>query len=48
MVEGDHNVEKEVHVTTGLVKVERHMTNWAAVQKEDPVLNAIAELAGGQ
>ena len=29
VVEGDHNVEKEVHVTKGQVQVEMHMTDWA-------------------
>ena len=41
LVEGDHNIEKEVHVTVGWVLVEMHMTNWATVQREDPVLNAV-------
>ena len=27
VVEGDHNVEKEVHVTAGWVQVEMHMTD---------------------
>ena len=39
--EGDHNIEKEVHVTAGQVQVEMHMTNWAAAQTEDLVLNAV-------
>ena len=34
VVEGDHNVEKEVHVTTGQVQVEMHVTHWAAAQKK--------------
>ena len=41
VVEGDHNVEKEVHVTAGQVQVEMHVTDWAAAQKEDPVLSAM-------
>ena len=32
MVEGDHNIEKEVHVAAGQVLVEMHVTNWAAAQ----------------
>ena len=48
MVEGDHNVEKEVHVTTGQVQVEMHMTDWAAAQKEDLVLNAVLSWLGAQ
>ena len=41
MVEGDHNIEKEVCVTAGPVLVEMHVTNWAAAQREDPVLDAV-------
>ena len=41
VVEGDYDIEKEVHVTTGQVQVQMHMTNWAMAQKEDPVLNAM-------
>ena len=28
MVEDDHNIEKEVHVTTGQGLVEMHVTDW--------------------
>ena len=41
MVEGSHNLEKEVCVTAGWVLVEMHVTNWAAAQREDPVLDAV-------
>ena len=41
MVEGDHEIEKEVCVTTGQVLVEMHVTNWAAAQREDPKLDAV-------
>ena len=41
VVEGNHNIEKKVCITTGKVQVEMHMTNWAVAQKEDPVLNAV-------
>ena len=41
VVEGDHNIEKEVHVTAGWVQVKMHMTDWATAQREDPVLNAM-------
>ena len=34
IVEGDHNIEKEVHVTTEQVLVEMHVTNWATAQRE--------------
>ena len=47
-VEGDHNVEKEVHVAAGQVQVEMHITNWATAQKEDPVLNAMLNWLGAQ
>ena len=41
VVEGDHNVQKEVCVTTGQVLVEMHVTTWAAAQREDPELDAV-------
>ena len=41
MVEGDHDIEKEVHVTAGQVLVEMHVTNWAAAQREDPKLDPV-------
>ena len=41
VVEGDHNIEKEVHVATGQVLVEMHVTDWATAQKEDPELDAV-------
>ena len=41
VVEGDHNIEKEVCVAAGKVLVEMHVTNWAAVQREDPELDAV-------
>ena len=46
VVEGDHNVEKKVHVAAGQVKIEMHMTDWAAAQKEDPALNAMLNWLG--
>ena len=48
VVEGDHNVEKEVFVAIGWVKVEMHMTDLAAVQKEDPILNAVLNWLGAK
>ena len=48
VVEGDHNVEKEVCVTAEQVKVEIQVTDWAAVQKEDLVLNAILNWLGAK
>ena len=41
MVEGDHDIEKEVHVTAGQVLVEMQVTNWATAQREDPELDAV-------
>ena len=41
VVEGGHNIQREVHVTAGHVQVEMHMTNWATAQREDPILNAV-------
>ena len=41
VVEGDHNLEKEVCVAARQVLVEMHVTNWAAAQREDPVLDAV-------
>ena len=48
VVKGDHNIEKEVHVTTGQVQVKMHVTDWAVAQKEDPVLNAMLNWLGTQ
>ena len=41
IVDGDHEIEKEVCVATGEVLVEMHVTNWAAAQREDPELDAV-------
>ena len=41
VVEGDHNIEKQVCVAAGWVLVEMHVTNWPEAQREDPVLNAV-------
>ena len=41
VVEGDDGIWKEVHVATGWVLVELHMTDWAKTHREDPVLNAV-------
>ena len=41
MVEGDHNIEKEVCVAAGQVLVEMHVSDWAAAQREDQVLDAV-------
>ena len=41
MVEGDHNIEMEVCVAVGWILVEMHVTNWAAAQRQDPVLDVV-------
>ena len=41
VVEGDHNLEKEVCFTAGWVLVEIQVTNWAAAQREDPILDVV-------
>ena len=41
MVEGDHNIEKEVHVAAWQVLVEMHVNDWATAQRENPVLDAV-------
>ena len=41
MVEGDHDIEKEVCVAAGWVLVKMHVTNLAAAQREDPELDAV-------
>ena len=38
MGEGDHDIEKEVHVTAGQVLVEMHVTNWAAAQMKRTII----------
>ena len=46
MVEGDHSIEKEVCVTSRQVLVQMHVTNWAAAQREDPILDAASSEEG--
>ena len=48
VVEGDHNIEKEVHVAAGWVLVEMHMTDWAKAQRGDPVLNDVLNWSEAQ
>ena len=33
VVEGDHNIEKEVHFAAGQVQFEMHVHDWAAAEK---------------
>ena len=48
VVEGDHGVEKEVHVTSGWVLVQMHVTDWAEAQREDSVLSTILDWSQAQ
>ena len=43
VIKGDQQKEKEVLVAAEQVLVERHVTNWAMAQKEDPKLDAILQ-----
>ena len=36
-------MKKEVHVTTGWVLVQMHMTDWAEAEREDSVLGAVLD-----
>ena len=48
VVEGDHNIEREVHVATEQVEVKMHVTNWATAQREDPIINGMMNWLGMQ
>ena len=41
VVEGDCCLEQEVHVAEGQTLVQMHITDWSAVQKEDPMFSAV-------
>ena len=41
IVEGDCCLEQEVCVAAGCALVQMHVTDWAAAQKEDPMLSAV-------
>ena len=41
IVEGDLSLEWDVHVTTGHMLVQMHVTDWAKAQREDPMLSAV-------
>ena len=43
VVEGDHCLEQEVHVTAGHALVQMHVIDWAAAQKEDPMLSIMLD-----
>ena len=39
VVEGDHHLEQEVHVTTDCVLVQMHVTDWTEAKREDLMLS---------
>ena len=43
IVEGDCHLEQEVCVTAGCTLVQMHVTDWAAAQKEDPMLSTVLD-----
>ena len=43
IIEGDHDLEQEVHVTAGHVLVQMHVTDWAEAQREDSVPSAVLD-----
>ena len=43
IVKDDHQLEQEVHVTTGHTLIQMHITDWAKAQKEDPVLSTVLD-----
>ena len=48
MVESDEHLEQEVHVATGCMQVQMHVTDWAKAQREDPALGAVFYWLGAQ
>ena len=48
VVQGEHNIGREVYVAAGQVLVKMHVTNWATAQREDPVLNAMLSWSEAQ
>ena len=43
IVEGDHHLEQEVHVTTGHTLVQMYITDWAKAQEEDLMLSTVLD-----
>ena len=43
MVEGNQCLEQEVCITAGCPLVEMHVTDWAEVQREGPMLSAVLD-----
>ena len=48
IVEGDHDLEKEVQFAAGHVLVQMHVTDWAEAQREDQVLSTDLDWLEGQ
>ena len=43
VIEGDYDLEQEVHVMASHALVQMHVTDWAKAQREDPVLSAVLD-----
>ena len=43
VVEGDHGMEKEVHVGTGQMLIQMHIADWTEAQREDSMLSTILD-----
>ena len=43
VVEGDHCLEQEVHVTAGCMLVQMHVTDWTEAPREDPMLSTVLD-----
>ena len=48
VIENEQLLEQEVHVATGRVLVEMHVTDWAEAQKDDPELDAVLQWLGSK
>ena len=48
VIKGDQQLENELWVAAGQVLVDMHVTDWAAVQKEDPELDAVLQWLGSR
>ena len=43
IIEGNHDLEQEVHIAAGCMLVQMHETDWAEAQRKDPVLSAVLD-----
>ena len=48
IIKGDQQLEKEVRVAAGWVLVEKHVTDWAMAQKEDPESDTVLQWLGSR